>query len=155
MFRFPLVRKNRQNPVHASTPDSGFSLIEIMIVVVVLAILASIAVPIFLNQRARAKDSIVMNDIKDMSTVISTQMVSNPTTIIGGDGSSTGTIVFDNGIPQQKKGIATWADAYTRKWCVSKQSESGRIFVSNSTASSTYAAQNACTAANDNPAPEQ
>lgn len=134
--------------------EEGFSLVEILIVVVVIAILAAIVLPIFLNQRAKARDSIVMNDIKDMSTVVSTQMVGNPSSISGGDGSSTGMLIFDSGAPQQKKGISTWADAYTHKWCVSKQSESGKIFVSNSTASTTYAAQTMCASASDNPAAE-
>jgi prepilin-type N-terminal cleavage/methylation domain-containing protein len=42
---------------HGGRRQSGFTLTEIMIVIVVMAILAAIAIPLYLNQREKARDA--------------------------------------------------------------------------------------------------
>ncbi len=53
---------------HESKDEGGFTLIELLVVVLIIAILAAIAVPVFLNQRKKAWVSQVESGLKDAAT---------------------------------------------------------------------------------------
>jgi prepilin-type N-terminal cleavage/methylation domain-containing protein len=56
---------------------SGFTLIELLIVVAIIAILAAIAVPNFLEAQVRAKVSRTKNDLRAMATAMELYFVDN------------------------------------------------------------------------------
>lgn len=50
--------------------DNGFTLIELIVVVVILGVLAAIAIPAFLSQRQRAYDATTQSDLKNAAVAM-------------------------------------------------------------------------------------
>ncbi|MDR1393135.1 MAG: type II secretion system GspH family protein [Bifidobacteriaceae bacterium] len=52
--------------------DEGFSLVELLIVVIIMGILAAVAIPLFMQQRAKAEDSAARADARTLANEVST-----------------------------------------------------------------------------------
>jgi type IV pilus assembly protein PilA len=69
--------------------DEGFTLIELLVVMIIIGILAAIAIPVFLSQRAKAQDSATKSDASTIGKEIATFYV---------DGGGTGVVTGGLGV---------------------------------------------------------
>ena len=52
--------------------ESGFTLVELLVVMIIIGLLSAIAIPVFLDQRKKAFDTAVVSDLRNLTTAAET-----------------------------------------------------------------------------------
>ena len=102
--------------------DKGFTLVELLVVVVILVVLAAVAVPIFLNQRSKAVDAKAQTDLSGIASVLRNgQSVGATPTIVGNVASYTSTEAGDQRFTSSNTLTEKAGNSYAPggTWCVS------------------------------------
>ena len=120
-FTRNLIAKNRDE-------EEGFTLIELMVVVLIIAILIAIAIPTFLGARQRAQDRAAQSDLRNGLTAEKTTYTDNQAY----DANSGNMKAIEPSLDWGGKLTVVVGDAVTNgdaaTVCLSEASKSGKVF---------------------------
>jgi type IV pilus assembly protein PilA len=105
--------------------EEGFTLIELMIVVVIIGVLAAIAIPIFSEQQRSANDAALKSDMRTVSLAQSTYMTKNPSSSGTNDRTEMQKLVPNFTLSDQTV-VATWVEK-GKGYCVVGYTKHGTI----------------------------
>ena len=121
-----MVRKMRNR-------EGGFTLVELMVVVMIIAILMAIAIPTFLNSRKRAQDSAAKSNIRNglaaaQSVFSETQVYPASAAMVTALDAEEPSLNFEVTGSTDAKVISVMTDPATASVVVSALSKSGKCF---------------------------
>jgi type IV pilus assembly protein PilA len=79
MSKYQQLKEARRNG------EGGFTLIELLVVMVIIGLLAAIAIPLFLSQKDKARESAMKSDLRNAATAAETYAVENNGSYAGFD----------------------------------------------------------------------
>jgi type IV pilus assembly protein PilA len=108
--------------------EKGFTLIELLVVILIIGILAAIALPAFLNQRAKAQDTEAKSAARTAQTALETLYTDEQSYVTANAAPAVLVAIepaLDDGVALAGLAVAATADTYT---VTVTQAKTGSIF---------------------------
>jgi type IV pilus assembly protein PilA len=123
-----MLRKLR---AHTGEGQRGFSLIELLIVILIIGVLAAIALPAFLGQRSKGHDSSAKSAARNLVSAVESFYATNKTYV----GAAADDDVKKSGVFGTNNGEADITDATANGFTIVGKSATGNRFTITKTAS--------------------
>jgi prepilin-type N-terminal cleavage/methylation domain-containing protein len=121
--------------IRKANEDEGFTLIELLVVMIIIGILAAIAIPVFLSQRAKAQDAATKSDVSTIGQEVASYYVDNPyastdAVTLPTTGTNAGRYLLNgNDIGKASTGVSLGTNHMTSatKWCIEVTNTNGTV----------------------------